>query len=65
QLPIGRAAWEDTAIVVNGEAKCCRYRNIITGELLTAKRRPDGTGEARLPLAEVFAHLPVALLERI
>jgi (1->4)-alpha-D-glucan 1-alpha-D-glucosylmutase len=62
QLPIGQAAWEDTAIVIEGRTKSSRYRNILTNELLPVNERNDKT---ELPLAEVFTHLPVALLEQI
>jgi (1->4)-alpha-D-glucan 1-alpha-D-glucosylmutase len=62
RLPVGRATWEDTAIVVEGRTKSCRYRNILTDELLPAKAQ---TGKIELSLAEVFAYLPVALLELI
>jgi (1->4)-alpha-D-glucan 1-alpha-D-glucosylmutase len=62
QLPIGRAAWEGTVIVIEGRTKSRRYRNVLTNELLLANERNN---KNELPLAEVFAHLPVALLEQI
>ncbi len=61
-LPFGRAVWEDAVLVVPEEAGT-EYRNIFTGQVLTAAFQ--GRGKNGLALAEVFAYFPVALLERI
>ena len=58
--PMGVDVWKDTWVEVDAEAR--RYRNILTGETLTAG--PIG-GRSALPLADVFRDCPIALLERI
>jgi (1->4)-alpha-D-glucan 1-alpha-D-glucosylmutase len=58
QLPLGPDVWQDALLEAQGltpGARCC---NVYTGEVLTAAERD---GRAWLPLAEVFAHFPVAL----
>jgi len=60
--PVGEAVWGDTAIVLTGEDIARRYRNIFTGEIVTATA---GSGGTHLRAAELFATFPVALLERI
>jgi len=57
QLPLGHGIWNGNAIKLSEELSGVRYRDILTGRQIEA-----GT---ELPLAEVFAHLPLALLERI
>jgi (1->4)-alpha-D-glucan 1-alpha-D-glucosylmutase len=56
--PLGAAPWQDAALLLPGVEPGQRLRNAFTGEALTAARRE---GQAALPLAEVFAHFPVAL----
>ncbi|MDQ3296969.1 MAG: malto-oligosyltrehalose synthase [Myxococcota bacterium] len=53
--PIG-ARWGDT--VISGAATAARYRDALTGRTIAAH---DGV----LALAEVFAHLPVAMLQEL
>jgi (1->4)-alpha-D-glucan 1-alpha-D-glucosylmutase len=60
RLPIGPTAWADTAILGDGKPNLRRCRNILTDEWVTVKESNDGYG---LPLAEVFSHMPVALIE--
>jgi len=63
KLPLGSAAWGDTALTLPPEAAGTRFRNLFTGEILTA----DVTGASAspfLPASQVFANFPVALLER-
>jgi (1->4)-alpha-D-glucan 1-alpha-D-glucosylmutase len=62
RLPIGRDAWNDTAIVMEKKLKFCRYRNVFTGEVLKVTEDNNNIG---LPLACVFSRLPVALLELV
>ena len=61
QMPLGREAWADTAIVTPGGAKTRHYRNLLTNQMLTVN---ELNGRCELPLARVFSHLPVALLEQ-
>nr|WP_183985525.1 malto-oligosyltrehalose synthase [Deinobacterium chartae] len=51
--PLG-GVWGNTRLPLT---EAGRYRNLLTGEVLE--------GESSLDLAEVFAHFPVALLERL
>jgi (1->4)-alpha-D-glucan 1-alpha-D-glucosylmutase len=53
--------WRDTAVVIPDEISGGAYRNIFTDEVLT---EVEQNGTKRLPLAELFAKFPVALLER-
>ncbi len=61
QAPLGAAVWGDTRLVLPEEEAGRAYRNVCTGEALTVEEH-DGQGS--LPLAAVFRHFPVALLER-
>jgi (1->4)-alpha-D-glucan 1-alpha-D-glucosylmutase len=58
-LPLGRAAWEDTRLVLPGVEPGRRLRNIYTGEELVAGEQE---GRAYVAAAELFATFPVALL---
>jgi maltooligosyltrehalose synthase len=53
-----RAAWKDALLLVPGIGRNQPCRNVFTGEVLTTGGLE---GQACLPLAEVFAHFPVAL----
>ena len=62
RAPLGPEVWRDTRIVLPFDTAGSRYRNIFTGEeLLTAQQ----DGATMLPLGEVLACFPVALLERV
>jgi (1->4)-alpha-D-glucan 1-alpha-D-glucosylmutase len=61
-IPLGEDAWGDTLLILTNGARARYYRNIFTGEIIEAVERDDVIG---LPLAEVFANFPVALLERV
>jgi (1->4)-alpha-D-glucan 1-alpha-D-glucosylmutase len=60
--PLGAAAWGDALLALPAAAPGQRYRDIFTGQAYSVIERD---GVAGLPLAELLAHLPVALLERI
>ena len=60
--PVGEAVWAETTLAVPGPAAGRSYRNALTGEVVRAVAGERGVG---LPLAEVFATFPVALLERV
>jgi (1->4)-alpha-D-glucan 1-alpha-D-glucosylmutase len=51
ELPLGKRVWSDTAVVLPKQLTARRFRNLFTGSLLE-----------RLDAAEIFAHLPVAVL---
>ena len=56
---LGAAAWHATALIVPGPAGR-RYRDIFTDETIETVERD---GAVALPLAQVFASFPVAVLE--
>jgi (1->4)-alpha-D-glucan 1-alpha-D-glucosylmutase len=57
-LPLGTAVWGDTRVLLPpGGARF--YRNLFTGERLTAT---DREGQSGLLLSRIFAHFPAALL---
>jgi (1->4)-alpha-D-glucan 1-alpha-D-glucosylmutase len=62
QSPTGSGVWGDSAVALNYVSTAGLYREVFTGRLIRAERVGDGV---ELPLAQVFAHLPVALLERM
>lgn len=62
QPPLGTAMWQDTILLLPGVGVGQTYRNVFTGEVLTVREYERGLG---LPLAEVCAHFPVALLCRL
>jgi (1->4)-alpha-D-glucan 1-alpha-D-glucosylmutase len=59
--PIGRSTWGDTHILLPAELPPGPYRDALTGRVVTAVRDAE-TGQYRLPVADVFAGLPVAAL---
>jgi (1->4)-alpha-D-glucan 1-alpha-D-glucosylmutase len=61
-LPLGEAAWDHALLILPNAEVGYRYRNIFTDEIVTAIAKDQLVG---LPLAEVFANFPVALLERV
>jgi len=56
--PIGEV-WGNTTIQLPKKIEHKSFRDIFTGETITAEEREDGLF---LPVAKVFAHCPVALL---
>ncbi len=61
-LPLGKDVWLDTFVVLPTDYAGMKYRNIFTGETVTIGKH---TESAVLPVSEILAHFPVALLERI
>ena len=55
--PLGPAVWEDTQVVLPGEASLS-LRNVFTGQMSCTE------GE-RLPVASVLSDFPVALLTNL
>ncbi|GIK12442.1 MAG: malto-oligosyltrehalose synthase [Candidatus Brocadia sp. AMX2] len=62
RLPFGKEVWKDSVIIVPHEETEKKYRNIFTGEIVATVSYKDAT---ILYLSEIFAHFPVALLEKI
>lgn len=62
QPPTGSGVWGDTVVELNHESAAAWYRDVFTGQRIRAER---ASGGVEAPLAQVFAHLPVALLERM
>lgn len=60
-LPVGPQVWEDSRVMLPNTS-ASQYRNVFTGEVVTAG---EHEGKRMLALGDVFAHFPVALLERI
>jgi (1->4)-alpha-D-glucan 1-alpha-D-glucosylmutase len=60
-LPFGKEVWKDSFIALPFDAPGVRYRNIFTGETLTAMMHKGATV---LYLSEIISSFPVALLER-
>ncbi len=60
--PMGPSVWEDTWIAAPPWPTLGEFRHLLTGEIFTAESL---NGRRVLPLARVFNHAPVALLERI
>jgi (1->4)-alpha-D-glucan 1-alpha-D-glucosylmutase len=56
--PVGLAAWGDAALVPPPGSPA-RWRELLTGRLVV----PADSRTTELPLADVFSHLPMALLE--
>jgi (1->4)-alpha-D-glucan 1-alpha-D-glucosylmutase len=59
QTPLGDTVWRDTRLVLPAEVSSHHWRNIFTGEDVTATAQD---GRLSVALARVFAHFPVALL---
>lgn len=62
ELPIGAATWVETSLALPFAKAGEAVRQVLTGEELVVR---DREGTAVLPLAEVFADAPVALLETV
>jgi (1->4)-alpha-D-glucan 1-alpha-D-glucosylmutase len=56
QAPIGSQAWNETAVALPDQFNSLRWRNVFTDESIVA------ASAGGLPLAELLAHFPVALL---
>jgi (1->4)-alpha-D-glucan 1-alpha-D-glucosylmutase len=61
ELPLGKNVWGDSGIVIPDEIDGNKFRNIFTGEGLQMIRKDE---QRVLALSQIFAHFPVAMLER-
>ena len=60
-LPIGKAVWEDTGVLLPPECAGSHFQEILTGGLVSPEHQE---GKLRLPAASVFEHFPGAILKR-
>ncbi|SPP65248.1 malto-oligosyltrehalose synthase [Nitrospira lenta] len=60
--PFGEAVWRDTWLVVPVGQEGVRFRNILTGEVVKTVLRGN---KQVLSVGEIFAHYPVACLEKV
>lgn len=58
-LPVGEPAWRDSAVLVRTELRSSQYRDVFTQHTIQTEVQ---SGKTVLPLQQVFAHLPLALL---
>ncbi|MBO8128757.1 MAG: malto-oligosyltrehalose synthase [Peptococcaceae bacterium] len=59
--PLGEPVWDETGLIL--PAQCPdRWRNVLTGETVTASPGTDSLVGSVLPLAGVFRNFPVALM---
>ncbi len=63
--PVGAETWADTWLPLPGDQPGQRYCDVLTGRTLTVS--PDGApdGSIGLPLSDILAVAPLALLERL
>jgi (1->4)-alpha-D-glucan 1-alpha-D-glucosylmutase len=57
--PLGTEVWADTSLPLPAGLAARRFRNLFTGETLEARSSNRTTA---LPVADIFANFPVALL---
>jgi (1->4)-alpha-D-glucan 1-alpha-D-glucosylmutase len=60
--PTGPEVWGDSALMLRRDVPRNAYRDVFSGRIIDSA---DRNGRQTLPLAEIFAHLPVALLESV
>jgi (1->4)-alpha-D-glucan 1-alpha-D-glucosylmutase len=60
--PVGEAVWGESVLLIRRDCIRPAYRDVFSERTIETVRR---NGKHLLPLAEVFAHLPVALLEGV
>jgi (1->4)-alpha-D-glucan 1-alpha-D-glucosylmutase len=60
-VPIGPQVWGDSALLLRRDLSSAVYRDVFSHATVEVKRN----GKQSLPLAEVFGHLPIALLEGV
>jgi (1->4)-alpha-D-glucan 1-alpha-D-glucosylmutase len=61
-LPHGSAIWGDTCLIMPNAEPGQAFENVLTGETLTAITREAA---AALPMADILATFPVAMLKRV
>jgi (1->4)-alpha-D-glucan 1-alpha-D-glucosylmutase len=61
-LPVGDQAWQDSAIVLPSDVQGTQFRDVLSGRMV---RPAVYRGRSLMPLSEVFADLPAAVLELV
>ena len=61
EAPLGAEVWGESRLVLPEEIVGNHFRDLFTGETI---ERVERSGTGGLPLAKVFAHFPVAMLEK-
>jgi (1->4)-alpha-D-glucan 1-alpha-D-glucosylmutase len=61
QLPLGPEFWGDVTLELPGPSADHRFQNILTNEEIGATQHGR---DSALPLAQILAHFPIALIER-
>jgi (1->4)-alpha-D-glucan 1-alpha-D-glucosylmutase len=61
-MPLGKQIWGESRIVIPDEVPGNQFQNIFTGKTIQGV---DQNGQKGLPLSEIFAHFPVAMLEKV
>lgn len=61
-MPLGKQIWGESRILIPDEVPGDQFQNIFTGETI---QKFDQDGQKALPLSEIFAHFPVAMLEKV
>jgi (1->4)-alpha-D-glucan 1-alpha-D-glucosylmutase len=59
RAPLGAEIWGDTEVVLRKQLPSGSYRNVFTGKTVSPLQR---NGDVIIPVADAFAHLPVAML---
>ena len=62
RVPVGEEAWGESVLMLRRDLVCPVYRDVLSDARVEVVTR---NGQPVLPLAQVFAHLPVALLEGV
>jgi (1->4)-alpha-D-glucan 1-alpha-D-glucosylmutase len=57
--PVGKETWSDTAVILRKQTTATHFRELFTGRVIATEKRD---GNLLLPVSEVFARLPIALL---
>jgi (1->4)-alpha-D-glucan 1-alpha-D-glucosylmutase len=61
-VPFGKAVWDETRLTLTIGEPGMQFRNVFTGEIVTARSQGEKTS---LLLADVFSCFPAAILEHI
>jgi (1->4)-alpha-D-glucan 1-alpha-D-glucosylmutase len=62
EMPLGGHVWKESYVVLPNEINGGTFRNLFSDEIIEKVKR---NGEDLLSLGEVFAHFPVAMLEKV
>jgi (1->4)-alpha-D-glucan 1-alpha-D-glucosylmutase len=62
EMPLGKAIWEGSWLMIPEQVTGDAFHNIFTGETLRTMERE---GQGALPLDQVLAHFPVAILKKV